>query len=277
MSKRVYTNNIGRRGKRVQKTVAIVLLIAVIGIALSSFVNRKEEEKVQPAQSETEALFKVILPEGTPEIIRNYTGFTVSFNPTHHVPNYVAWELTADEVSGSESRGKYSFAEDESVYGCASLDDYRNSGYDRGHMAPAGDMKWDAQAMKESFYMSNICPQNHNLNKGDWKDLEELERTWAKRYGAVCIAAGPIYTDKNPQRIGSHKVAVPDAFFKVLLTDYPAAPKAYGFIFANKAGSHPLSYYQLTVDEVEQQTGMDFFPTLPDEVENKIEAEKPEI
>ena len=91
------------------------------------------------------------------------------------------------------------------------------SGYDRGHMAPAADMKWSKQAMEESFYMSNICPQNPNLNRGDWNDLEEKSRQWAKKYGAVYIACGPIYDTKRPKRIGNNKVAVPHAFYKVIL------------------------------------------------------------
>lgn len=209
--------------------------------------------------------------------IIKHTGFTLSYDADYKTPQWVAWELTAAKAEGDIPRAD-KFLPDPAVRGAkAYTKDYTNSGYDRGHMAPAGDMKWSEQAMMESFYMTNVCPQNKNLNKGDWKELEELERSWATTYGTVSITAGPIYTSKNPQRIGANKVAVPDAFFKVLLVGYPQAPKAYGFIFANKAGSHPLTYYQLTVDEVEKQTGMDFFPTLPDEVENKIEAEKPAL
>jgi len=284
-----------------KKTIPIIVLLA-LGIwavrshkvtqsaydnatsEMDSLVSKQEKkghERVKKVSGKKTATLQALeIPTYKParggQII-NHKGFTLSYDADYKTPQWVAWELTAAEADGDEPRTN-DFLPDPDVRGAkAYRADYTRSGYDRGHMAPAGDMKWDAQAMKESFYMSNICPQNHNLNKGDWKDLEELERTWAKRYGAVCIAAGPIYTDKDPQRIGTHRVAVPDAFFKVLLTDYPDAPKAYGFIFANKAGSHPLSYYQLTVDEVEQRTGMDFFPALPDEVENKIEAESPEI
>lgn len=209
--------------------------------------------------------------------IIKHTGFTLSYDADYKTPQWVAWKLTAEKAAGDVPR-KNHFEPDPDVRGAKAYhEDYTHSGYDRGHMAPAGDMKWSEQAMKESFYTSNICPQNKNLNKGDWKDLEEMERTWATSYGEVSIAAGPIYTSSKPERIGNHKVAVPDAFFKVLLVGYPQSPKAYGFIFPNKAGTHPLTYYQLTVDEVEQQTGIDFFPALPDDVENKIEAEKPLI
>ena len=151
--------------------------------------------------------------------------------------------------------------------------DYTKSGYDRGHMAPAADMKWNKQAMEESFYMSNICPQNPNLNRGDWNDLEEKSRQWAKKYGAVYIACGPIYDTKRPKRIGNNKVAVPHAFYKVILINDKKNPQAIGFIFPNSAGHKPLKKYMVTVDSVEKRTDIDFFPALPDEIENRIEAE----
>ena len=140
-------------------------------------------------------------------------------------------------------------------------------------MAPAADMKWSERAMRESFYMTNICPQNRNLNRGDWQDLEEAERSLARRFGAVAITAGPIYSQPQPPRIGAHKVAVPDAFFKVLLVGYPQQPQAFAYVMRNEAGSHPLSDYQHTVNEVEELTGMDFFPGLDEDVE----AAKPHL
>lgn len=206
-----------------------------------------------------------------------HPGFTLSYDADFKTPQWVAWELTREEARGTLPRGK-TFRPDPEVRGAKAYHkDYTDSGYDRGHMAPAADMKWSAEAMKASFYTSNICPQNHNLNAGDWKELEELERCWAERYGAVAITAGPVYTSRRPLRIGANKVAVPDAFFKVLLVGYPDSPEAYGFVFRNCAGSRPLDAYQLTVDEVEILTGMDFFCALPDEVEDRIESIKPAI
>ncbi len=210
--------------------------------------------------------------------IIKHIGYTVSYDADFKTPQWVAWQLTRKKANGTEARYN-KFQPDPKVKGAKAYPtDYTNSGYDRGHMAPAADMKWSHQAMVESFYMTNVCPQNRNLNRGDWKDLEELERSWATKYGCVSIAAGPIYyKERTPQRIGGNKVAVPDAFFKVLLVGYPKTPKAYAFVFENKAGSHPLTYYQLTVDELEKRTRMDFFSALPDKVENKIEAEKPAL
>ncbi len=204
-------------------------------------------------------------------------GYTVSYDADFKTPQWVAWELTSAKTQGTEERYN-KFQPDPDVMGAKAYPkDYTNSGYDRGHMAPAADMKWSRQAMIESFYMTNICPQNSNLNRGDWKDLEEKERELANRYGVVSIVAGPLYYTSSPARIGSHRVAVPDAFFKVMLVGYPKHTKAYGFIFRNQAGSHSLSHYQTTVDEVERATGMDFFSKLPDKVEKRVEAEMPAL
>ena len=206
-----------------------------------------------------------------------HTGYTLSYDADFKTPQWVAWELTQAEAEGTEPRAK-KFMPDPQIRGAKAYhSDYTNSGYDRGHMAPAADMKWSRKAMEESFYLSNVCPQNRNLNRSDWKDLEELEREWAMQYGSVCITAGPIYHSASPKRIGANKVAVPDGFFKVLLVDYPDSPKAYGFIFKNESGSRPLKAYQLTVDEVEKQTKMDFFSALPDELEAKIEQQRPAL
>ena len=199
-------------------------------------------------------------------------GFTLSYNADYKTPQWVAWELTKQETIGDEGRTN-KFLPDPDVRGAkAYTSDYTNSGYDRGHMAPAGDMKWSKEAMEESFLLSNICPQNSNLNRGDWKDLEEKSREWAKKFGAIYIACGPIYDNPFPNRIGNNKVGIPDAFYKVVLLDYPKDPKAIGFIFKNESGHKSLQKYIVTIDSVEKRTNIDFFPALPDELEKKLEA-----
>ncbi len=204
------------------------------------------------------------------------TGYTLSYDADRKTPQWVAWELTREEAQGTGERS-HKFYPDPDVRGAKAYHkDYTNSGYDRGHMAPAGDMKWSKEAMDESFYLSNICPQNGNLNKGDWNDLEELCRKWAQRFGNVHIACGPIYESKQPKRIGANKVAVPDAFFKVVLIYTDRRTQALGFLFPNRSGHQPLHEYLVSVDSVEKRTGMDFFPALPDEVEEKLESARHE-
>lgn len=211
------------------------------------------------------------------EIVLKRIGYTVSYNNTYKTPNWVAWELTREETQGKEDRKDKFVPDPDLPEPRVEHADYTRSGYDRGHMAPAADMKWSEEAMAQSFYMSNICPQNQKLNRDDWGDLEETCREWAKKYGRVYIVCGPIYDKKNPKRIGKHQVAVPDRFFKVVLIENRRNPMAMGFLFDNAAHHQALEKYMVTVDSVEAVTKLDFFSKLSDSVENRIEAEIPDV
>ncbi|MEG1575070.1 MAG: DNA/RNA non-specific endonuclease [Bacteroidales bacterium] len=205
-----------------------------------------------------------------PSQIIRHTGYTLSFNKHLHIPNWVAYELTRAETAGTEKRTN-NFIDDPYADGiCATDRDYRGSGYDKGHMAPAGDMKWSRDAMKESFYFTNICPQKPGLNRGSWKKLEETLRQWAQRDSAIVIICGPIIDPKS-NNLGETKIAIPKAFFKVVAAPYLRKPRAIGFIYTNKATDITPEYYAVTVDSVEKITGMDFFSELPDNIESQIE------
>ena len=203
--------------------------------------------------------------------IITHKGYTVSYNYDWKIPNWVAYELTDWEVEGEVPRYDR-FKPDPMVpqNATATTNDYKYSGFDRGHMAPAADMKWDEQAMKESFYLSNICPQNPNLNGGVWKDLEEQVRDLASQKGRIFVVCGPIVTDDS-HTLGKNKVVVPQAFFKVLLQEDNGEIHTIGFIYENVSGRKPMSTYATTVDEVETITNIDFFPSLPDEIEDSTE------
>lgn len=201
-----------------------------------------------------------------------YTGMTISFNPELHLPNWVAYELTAEEADGSEPRAK-NFAVDINVDGCATPYDYRNTGFDRGHMAPAADMKWSADAMRESFYMTNITPQDHKLNSGAWSKLEDKCRQRARRDSAIIIISGPVLTDPIEMHIGASGVAVPSRFFKVILSPYADPPVAIGFIMPNGYVEGGMQACAVSVDEVEAITGHDFFSALPDDIETQVESQ----
>lgn len=209
---------------------------------------------------------------GIPETLVSYTGMSMSFNPDLHIPNWVSWELTRDEATGTEPRAN-SFARDYDVDGCADPSDYRGSGYDRGHMTPAADMKWDRQAMTESFYMTNICPQAKALNTGAWKKLEEKCRQWALRDSAIVIVCGPVLTDQIDKFIGENRVAVPKRFFKVILAPYATPPRGIGFIMPNSRVEGGMQCAAVSIDQVESVTGHDFFSELPDSIENLVESE----
>ncbi|MDR0414321.1 MAG: DNA/RNA non-specific endonuclease [Prevotellaceae bacterium] len=211
--------------------------------------------------------------EGRNEQIITHIGYTVSYNSDWKTPNWVAYQLTKEEVEGIIRRSGAFLPDPEVPYeNSATTYDYTNSGWDRGHMAPAGDMKWSEQAMKESFYLSNICPQNKNLNSGIWSSLEVQVRELARKNGEIYVVCGPIMS-KQPQTIGTSKVAVPDAFFKVLLQSDSSSWHAIAFMFANKSGRNPLATYAMSVENIQIITDIDFFPALPDSIEQKVESE----
>ena len=210
-----------------------------------------------------------------PEQILKRRGYTTSYNEKTKTPNWVAWHLTKAHTYGDHQRKNEVFFEDESIERekRATDNDYYNSRYDRGHMCPAGDNKWDAQVMRESFLFTNICPQNHGLNKYEWNDLEIQCRDWAREYGAIDIVCGPLFTTTGEQKtIGRNRVWVPESFFKVILCRQ-GKPKAIGFIYRNEGKKQTREEALRSVDEIEALTGIDFFPSLDDETESRIEAE----
>jgi len=210
---------------------------------------------------------------GKAEQILQREGYTASYNKDLKIPNWVAWHLTANHTTGSYKRAGIKFHEDEEVPEPRAVDwDYARSGYDRGHMCPSGDNKWSELAQEQSFLFTNMCPQDHGLNIGDWNEMENQCRRWAKDYGDIYIVCGPILYKGKHKTIGSDKVVVPEAFFKVVLC-MNGTPKAIGFIYKNIDGNRPKGDYVNTVDQVERITGIDFFPSLPDNIEKKVEAE----
>ena len=268
------------RKKKSKLPYWLVVLIAVIlwlgGDPLKSWLGMEtDRQKIEKSVQETD-MSKLEIPvitNGKQGQILQRTGYTLSYDSKNKTPQWVAWELTKEETKGKEERST-EFFPDPDVTGTQVVTyDYSHSGYDRGHMAPAGDMKWSKQAMQESFYMSNICPQDHNLNTEDWNDLEMKTREWARRYGKVYIVCGPIYNGKRNEYIGEHRIKVPDAFFKVILINNNNKQCAMGFLFENEAGERPLEEYLMPVDEIEKLTGMDFFSALPDELEDHLEKE----
>lgn len=264
------------RGTDNTRPLAIALAVAVVAVIAWLVITAKAQENgscngiLMPDAS---ALETARVPEGTPEEIIRYKGFTVSFNPKTHQPNWVGWELLASEADGKHPRNQ-NFMQDTDVEGCATPQDYRYSGFDRGHMAPAGDMKWDQQAMDESFLMTNICPQSGELNRGTWNKLEEKCRQRARRDSAVVIVCGPVFDKSGASMlIGANGVAVPQGFFKVVLSPYTTPPRAIGFLMPNGPVPGGMQKCAVSVDSVESVTGFDFFAALPDNTENEIESQ----
>lgn len=215
-------------------------------------------------------------PAGVPEQILMNDAYVSSFNNETLMPNWVAWRLTAEHAKGTIKRSGMQFTPDDRVaeqYRVTTYD-YMRSGFDRGHLCPAGDNKWSEEAMEQCFLLTNICPQDHGLNIGDWNEMENQCRRWAEEYGEIYIVCGPILYKGKHKRIGQeHKITVPDAFFKVVLC-LKGKPWGVGFIYKNQGGNRPKGDYQNTIKEVERITGYDFFPSLPENIEKTVETEK---
>lgn len=234
-------------------------------------------EKTEEAQAEPSKGRKVEMPgrmKHTPERIVEHVGYTLSFNREHNNPNWVAWELTAAEAAGTLPRDD-NFQPDPLLPANHRVEhaDYTRSGYDRGHMVPAADMKWSSRAMAECFYMSNICPQAHGLNAGVWETLESACRRWAKQEGSVYIVCGPIYKGNKQKHIGKRlSITVPDGFFKVVLSLRKGHEKAIGFYYANIDARQPFAGGAVAVDSIETLSGIDFFVNIDDRLEQRLES-----
>lgn len=273
------------RVKTMRENILIVMVVAMMIIATGcrqekatqGFYNASTAKAsvTNVARQNTTVFYEMPSPlADRPEQILRRKGYTTSYNKDTKNPNWVAWHLTKNRTYGSVQRSGMQFSEDADIKAPrATNQDYYTSRYDRGHMCPAGDNKWDDEAMRESFLFTNICPQNHGLNKYEWNDLEILCRDWARKYGAIDIVCGPVYKDKGEQKtIGKNKVWVPSAFFKVILCRQ-GQPKAIGFLYYNLGQKQQMADAVCTVDEIEQMTGIDFFPALDDKTEKRIEAE----
>jgi len=216
-------------------------------------------------------LSKLEIPKtNSKDFIITHTGYTLLYNETHEQSSWVAYELTKEETNKIYERTDRFIADPQVKTGTATDKDYAGSGYDRGHLAPASDMGWSATAMAESFYYSNMSPQTPSFNRGVWKKLEELVRTWAIENNSLYIVTGPVLTS-GLTKIGSNKVSVPNYYYKVILDYTEPSIKGMGFIIPNSGSSEPLQQFAVSIDSVEKFTGIDFFPTLPNDQEELIE------
>ena len=232
----------------------------------------------------------------TPRQIIRREAYTTCYNHDTRCPNWVAWVLTKGKVQAKTDKkiwyddagnaiGINNFSPEmikvtyiydiEAEVPRPELDDWDDMPVDmsHGHMCPAADCKMSPAAMNQSFLLTNICVQAVKLNTGSWSKLETKCRNLAEKYGCIYIVAGPIFNNGVPTAyMGFNKIAIPDAFFKVLLC-MEGTPKAIGFIYTNTNDKHNMQDAVRTVDQIEELTGLDFFPLLPNDVEDVIEGQ----
>ncbi len=264
--------------KKPNKKLSLILVLTVIALLAVLFIITPVENPL--AKQETSSTAPIGMEEALAipsftetDIIVEHTGYTLCYSEDAKQPYWVAYILTADEVFANTAQRANNFHEDPYIpTGSATLSDYKGSGYDRGHMIPAADLKWSEKAMDDSFYMSNMSPQVPSFNRGIWGDLEAVVRTFAVQNKAVCVVTGPVLTDGPYERIGANEVYVPKFYFKAILDYTVPEYKAIGFLLANEGSKESLTSFAVTIDELEEITGLDFFPLLPDEDETVLES-----
>lgn len=260
--------------RKTKKNIKVLLLI--VGLVTAGLKGKEYLPSGIPASNTTATTvsktaaasverWEGLLPDDNlnrPHQLLYRKNYVVSYNSRTKCPNWVLWELTREHADGTVKRPDYAFHEDMEVPAPrAELADYKGSGYDRGHMCPAGDNKWDEDAMYESFLMTNICPQTPQLNSGSWNQIEMQCREWAKKYGKLYIICGPIFLRGEHKTIGQNKVMVPEAFFKVVVT-LDNTPKGIAFICRNSDGNRKKDCCVNTIRQVERITGYTFIPNL---------------
>jgi len=271
--------------KRIVK--AIIVIVAFQTLAFCQEESKKNDgKKVLLYENDTwliadsiplhnnkdSSILKLEIPKtNSKDKIITHTGYSLLYNEIHEQADWIAYELSKEETIRLYERTN-KFILDPKVNTITASDiDYKGSGYDRGHLAPASDMGWSSTAMKESFYYSNMSPQNPSFNRGIWKKLEELVRTWAVENNTIYIVTGPVLKGELTS-IGIDKVSVPKYYFKVILDYSNPSIKGIGFVLPNAGSKEPLKNYAVTIDNVEKFTGIDFFPLLQDKQEDSIES-----
>ncbi|WP_026712783.1 DNA/RNA non-specific endonuclease [Flavobacterium daejeonense] len=210
------------------------------------------------------------LPKSANAQIVKHDYFTLSYNENAEQAEWVAYELKKDYVKNSDFKRPF-FIEDPKVSSqSADWRSYKNSGYDKGHLCPAADMEFNLSAYKDTFFTSNISPQNHDFNSGIWNRLEQKIRFWAVKYDGLIVVTGGVLKG-NLKTIGSENVKVPEYFYKIALNYTKGNYKVIAFLVPNKKSSKSIFDYVVSVDEIESKTGIDFFPKLEDKLENSLE------
>lgn len=206
--------------------------------------------------------------------IRRFENFTICYRENYEQAEWAAYCLEKEELVKNASRGNDFRPDPEITTGSASLADYKKSGYDRGHLAPAADFAFSEEAMSESFYLSNMSPQAPGLNREIWQYLEGQVRTWADLYGKVYVVTGPVLEKpaEEYESIGENKVSVPEYYYKVLISPDGDSAKGIGFILPNAKCPDTFWDYAVSIDEVERRTGLDFFYLMDNYLEDRLES-----
>ncbi|MGJ8658475.1 DNA/RNA non-specific endonuclease [Cellulophaga fucicola] len=258
-----------------KKTTYVVLMfICTVGFWLFNNFYTPDtytDKNVSVADGEVEDLNYLQPLSTTGDIVRhNY--YTLSYNEKYEQAEWVAYSLKREDLTKDKRKRPY-FIEDPKVKTkSADWRNYKRSGYDRGHLCPAGDRKFSVYAHNETFYTSNITPQKNDFNAGVWGDLEKMVRIWAKKDKEVYVVTGGVLKG-DMDVIGDEDVAVPNYFYKIIAKGKKDNLKVIAFLLPHKESRKPLTSFLVSVDKIEKETGINFFEALPNEIEDKLEKE----
>ena len=247
------------------------MLVIIVTIIFYYFEEYYDDNKHANQKTEENSEYGFFyLPTSTTGSVIVHNHYALSYSEKHEQAEWVAYELKKEHLSSNEFKRPY-FEKDKKVRSTsADWRNYKNSGYDRGHLCPAGDRRFSYDAYEETFLTSNVTPQNHEFNSGIWNDLEQKVRYWAKVNNGVYVVTGGVLSD-NLNTIGYEAVSVPKYFYKIILKEQGEKSKVIAFLFEHQDSDKPLKEFVVPVDQIEQLTGIDFFPKLDDKVEQKIE------
>lgn len=254
-----------------KKFYSVLAALAFMGLGQSCGQLPVAAPLEQAAQSASTEVGGIEMVEPGSNQIVAHKAYTLSYNEAHEQPDWVAYMLTRDMANGDLPRSN-DFREDEAVStASAQPEDYKGSGFTRGHLVPAGDMKWDRQAMSETFLLSNMSPQDADFNDGIWNKLENRVRQWARYYQTIYVVTGPVLDEGLPA-IGPNEVSVPQCFYKVVYV--PDRHMMIGFLVDHRGAKDNLRDLAVSVDEVEEVTGLNFFPELGEDMESSFNIDR---
>lgn len=258
--------------------MVILVVVLIVVAALLQHKTSSADPFLKPISTSIQkATQKPALPFSAqsthPCQIVEHTYYKLCYSEEHEQALWTAYVLEGESLKKSTIRRTNDFREDPKILTrSARLEDYKKSGYDRGHLVPAGDFKWTEQGMSETFYMSNISPQRHDFNAGIWENLESHVRHWARKNGRLYVFTGPVFGAKI-QKIGPDKVSVPTAFYKAIYDLDEPEKKAIAFLVPHKPTQRSIRDFAISIDSLEKVTGINFFPELEDKLENVLEAQ----
>lgn len=257
----------------------LILLLCIVGYYFFS-ADKKENDRIKIEQEpeKTDSILTIkkmyvefIFPASLNNQIVNHIKYSFSYSEKDEQSEWVAYKLFKNSINNSVKR-KNNFREDlKVVTGSSTLKDYKNSGYDRGHLAPAKTMSFNDLTMSESFYMSNMSPQKPSFNRGIWKKLEEEVRSWISTSDSLYVVTGPVL--ENPLgEIGENKVTIPRYYYKSIIRFKNNELFGIGFLMKNEKSTKSVTSFCVSIDSIEKITGLDFFYHLDTQLQNQIES-----